>query len=145
MNRHHQDRNVRKKSRKLARYIKAIQFWHLEVEQKNIGERILYFPQHLASCPSLIADPPSAPLLEGKAKIVSCCRVVVCHKDSDQVDSPHSTGMENGDAILAEKSQSRPGDIMPIKRHGKPQEDCHTGLLDPSEACAASVPCPFRN
>ena len=77
MNRDHEDRNLGKKFRDLTGHVKAVEIWHLKVEQNHIG-RILFHPlQGFSSRSGLIAHLPGTLLLEESTKIVADRRIVI--------------------------------------------------------------------
>jgi hypothetical protein len=79
MNGYHQDGDFRKKLGNLSGYVKSIQIRHLEIQQNHVGRVFLHALKSFSAGSSLVADLPSALLLEQRPQVVPDRRVVVYH------------------------------------------------------------------
>ncbi len=74
--------------RDLPGNVKPVQIRHLEIQQDHVGRIFLYSLNCFFSGPRLVANLPSALLLEESPKIVPDRRVVVYHENSNQSALP---------------------------------------------------------
>lgn len=87
---HHQNWRARGLANNLAGRIQAVHFRHLQIDNYEIR---LGFPEMfdgLSAVSCLVTYPPIVLMLEQSPKALAYGRIIVCHEDADQSESPLS-------------------------------------------------------
>src|ERR1700722_15014563 len=107
MNGYHQDGDLRKELGNLSGYVKSIQIRHLEIQQNHVRRIFFHTLKGFPASASLVADLPSALLLEQRPQIMPDRRVVVYHQNSNQGVLPFKIRMQSVTAVF-----TRPYDAL---------------------------------